>query len=299
MWAVPSLQAVLSSGLELVAAVTNPDRPAGRGLRARPPPVKAAAQAAGIKVLQPQRIDDPSFQGVVGALTPEICIIVAYGRILSRTLLEVPELGFINVHFSLLPAYRGAAPVQRALMDGAVETGVSIMIVTEGMDEGPVVASRAVDVSPADTSGSLGDRLAAVGGDLLIPTVLDYASGTVHPRPQDHSAATYAPKISDDETRIDWSRPPHVIHNLVRGLEPAPGAWTTLRGRRIKIRAVATARRGTPALAPGELLAGDPLMVGTGGDPVEVSVAQSEGKRAMSGAELARGLRLEPSEAFG
>ena len=299
MWAVPSLQAVLSSGLELIAAVTNPDRPAGRGLRARPSPVKAAAQAAGIKVLQPQSITDPSFQGVVGALTPEVCIVVAYGKILPRTLLEVPDLGVINVHFSLLPAYRGAAPVQRALMDGAVETGVSIMVVTEGMDEGPVLASRAVGVSPADTSASLGDRLAAEGGDLLIPTVLDYAAGKVPPQPQDDDAATYAPKISEKETRIDWSKPPHVIHNLVRGLEPAPGAWTTFRGRRIKIREVATAGEGAPALAPGELLAGESLLAGTGGDPVEVAVAQSEGKRAMSGAELARGLRLEPSEAFG
>lgn len=299
MWAVPSLQAVLSSGLELIAAVTNPDRPAGRGLRARPSPVKAAAQAAGIKVLQPQSVNDASFQGVVGALTPEVCIVVAYGKILPRTLLEVPDLGFINVHFSLLPAYRGAAPVQRALMDGAVETGVSIMVVTEGMDEGPVLATRAVAVSPADTSASLGDRLAAEGGDLLIPTVLDYAAGKVPPQPQDDNAATYAPKISEKETRIDWSKPPHVIHNLVRGLEPAPGAWTTFRGRRIKIREVVTAGEGAPALAPGELLAGGSLLAGTGGDPVEVTVAQSEGKRAMSGAELARGLRPEPSEAFG
>ncbi|MDQ3783675.1 MAG: methionyl-tRNA formyltransferase [Actinomycetota bacterium] len=290
---------MLSSGLELTAAVTNPDRRAGRGLRGRPSPVKAAAQAAGIRVLQPQSIKDPSFQGVVRALRPEVCIVVAYGKILPPTLLEVPDMGFINVHFSLLPAYRGAAPVQRALMDGATETGVSIMRITEGMDEGPVLAARKVAVSPADSSASLGERLAADGGDLLIPTVLGYASGAVKPQPQDDRAATYAPKISEAETRIDWSKPHHVIHNLVRGLEPAPGAWTTFRGKRIKIRAVADVGEEAPALAPGELLAGDLLLVGTRGDPLEVSVAQSEGKRAMSGAELARGLRLEPSEAFG
>lgn len=294
---MPSLQAVLSSGLELTAAVTNPDRPAGRGLRARPSPVKAAAQAAGIKVLQPKSIKDPSFQGVMRALSPEICIVVAYGKILPKVLLEAPELGFVNVHFSLLPAYRGAAPVQRALMDGATETGVSIMSLTEGMDEGPVLAIRTVTVTQEDTAGALGDRLAAEGADLLVPTVLGYAAGSVVAQPQDDKRATYAPKISDEETRIEWSKPHRVIQNLVRGLEPAPGAWTTFRGRRIKIRRVAVAET-SPGLAPGELLAGNPLIVGTGSDPLEVLTAQSEGKRAMSGADLARGLRLEQSDAF-
>jgi methionyl-tRNA formyltransferase len=264
----------------------------------RPSPVKAAAQDAGVKVLQPQSIKDRSFRGVLAALRPEICIVVAYGKILPRSLLEVPILGFVNVHFSLLPAYRGAAPVQRALMDGAAETGVSIMIVTEGMDEGPVLASRKVIVSPTDTSAALGDRLAAQGGDLLVPTVLDYASGALTPRPQDEGTATYAPKIAEEETRIDWRRSPAAIHNLVRALEPAPGAWTSLRGKRIKIRATAPANGGS-GLAPGELLAKDTLLVGTGGGPLAISIAQFEGRRAMSGADLARGLRLEPGEALG
>lgn len=288
---------MLSSGFELTAAVTNPDRPAGRGLKARPSPVKAAAEAAGVKVLQPQRIKDPSFQEAVGALAPEICIVVAYGKILPRALLEVPELGFVNVHFSLLPAYRGAAPVQRALMDGAPETGVSIISVSEGMDEGPVLATRRVIVTPTDTSASLGDRLAAVGGELLVPTILGYASGAVGGRPQDDKVATYAPRVSEEETRVDWSKPSHAIHNLVRALEPAPGAWTTFRGKRIKIRGVAAVGTG-PELGPGELMAGDRLLVGTGGAPLEVTMAQSEGKRAMPGAELARGLRPGPAEAF-
>ena len=267
-------------------------------MRERPSPVKAAAQDAGIKVLQPRSVADPSFQGVLGALRPEVCIVVAYGKILPRTLLEVPALGFVNVHFSLLPAYRGAAPVQRALMDGATETGVSIMLLTEGMDEGPVIAIRKVTVSITDTSASLGDRLAAEGGDLLVPVLLDYASGAVVPRPQEEAAATYAPKIGEEETRIDWHQPPHVIHNLVRALEPAPGAWTTLRGKRIKIRATAPAEGGQ-VLAPGELLAGDALLVGTGGHPLAISMAQLEGKRATPGADLARGLRLEPGESLG
>ncbi len=288
---------MLSSGFELTAAVTNPDRPAGRGLRARPSPVKAAAEAAGVKVLQPQRIKDPSFQEAVGALAPEICIVVAYGKILPRALLEVPELGFVNVHFSLLPSYRGAAPVQRALMDGAPETGVSIISVSEGMDEGPVLATRRVIVTPTDTSASLGDRLAAVGGELLVPTILGYASGAVGGRPQDDKVATYAPRVSEEETRVDWSKPSHAIHNLVRALEPAPGAWTTFRGKRIKIRGVAAVGTG-PELGPGELRAGDRLLVGTGGASLEVTNAQSEGKRAMPGAELARGLRPGPAEAF-
>lgn len=295
---MPSLQAVLSSGLELTAVVTNPDRPAGRGMKERASPVKVAAEAAGVKVLQPKSVKDPSFQGVVGALSPEVCIVVAYGKILPGTLLEVPELGFINVHFSLLPAYRGAAPVQRCLMDGATETGVSIIRLIEAMDEGPILASRTVAVDEDDTAGSLGDRLAAEGAELLIPTVVGYATGTVTAEPQDARRATYAPKISDQETIIDWSKPPDAIRNLVRGLEPAPGAWTTFRGKRIKIRRVAVAET-SPGLAPGELRVGDDLIVGTGGRPLEIVTAQAEGKRAMSGADLARGLRPKPADAFG
>ena len=296
--AVPSLRAVLSSGLEITAAVTNPDRPAGRGMRERPSPVKAAAQDAGIRVLQPQTVKDPSFQGVVAALRPEVCIVVAYGKILPRSLLEVPALGFVNLHFSLLPAYRGAAPVQRALMDGVAETGVSIMVLTEAMDEGPVLATSKVAVTEEDTSATLGERLAVEGGDLLVPTVLDYAAGTVAARPQDEEAATYAPKIAERETRIDWQKPPQVIHNLVRALDPAPGAWTSLRGKRFRIRKTVLSEGG-PSLAPGELLAGATLLVGTGGKPLVISVAQLEGKRAMSGVDLARGLRLEPAETLG
>lgn len=289
---------MLSSGLELTAVVTNPDRPAGRGMKERASAVKAAAETAGVKVLQPKSVKDPSFQGVVRALSPEVCIVVAYGKILPGTLLKVPELGFINVHFSLLPAYRGAAPVQRCLMDGVTETGVSIIRLIEAMDEGPVLASREVAVDEDDTAGSLGDRLAAEGAELLIPTVLGYATGTVTAEPQDPKRATYAPKISDEETVIDWSKPPHVIRNLVRGLEPAPGAWTTFRGKRIKIRTVAVAEKSQD-LAPGELLVGDELVVGTGGRPLEIVSAQAEGKRAMPGADLARGLRPKPADAFG
>jgi len=278
--------------------VTNPDRPAGRKLEPRPSPVKTAAIEAGIEVMQPEKARDPEFIAEIERLAPDFATVVAYGKILPAALLDIPRLGFVNVHFSILPSYRGAAPVQRAVMNGDAETGVSIMLLTEGMDEGPVLAVERTSIATDESAGEVGARLASMGSQLLIETLPAYTQGDLESVEQDGSAATYAPKIDPDESRIDWSLPAEKIRDVVRGLDPEPGAWTELADRRIKIiRAEPVSRT---RLGPGELAwSGGALMVGTGTDPVELLEVQPAGKRRMSGAEMARGSRPAPGERFG
>ena len=290
---MPSLEALVASDVEVALVVTNPDRPAGRKLELQAPPVKRAAEAAGIEVAQPGKARDPELHERLRDLDPDVAVVVAYGKILPRSLLDIPRLGFVNLHFSLLPAYRGAAPVQRALMDGVDETGISVMILTEGMDEGPILAVRPTTVGVDETAGELGERLAADGAPLLVEAIASYAAGKVEPSEQDHDRATYAPKISSDEARIEWERPAQAIHNLVRGLNPAPGAWTTFRGARLKVlRTTERDDRGRP----GEILDDGSLVVATADTAVELVEVQPAGKRAMSGEELRRGLRPAPGE---
>jgi methionyl-tRNA formyltransferase len=286
---VPSLAALLAAGVEVAGVVTNPDRPAGRGMKLTPPPVKVAAAEHGIEVFQPSSARSPETVAWLEERAPDVCVVVAYGKILPRVLLDVPPLGFVNVHFSILPAYRGAAPVQRALMDGVSETGVSIMVLTEGMDEGPVLAVERTPVGERESAGEVGARLAALGGPLLVGALSAYSAGDLKPREQDHERATYAPKISAEEAHIDWHRGTKPICDLVRALNPAPGAWSNLRDRRIKV------LRAEPydlVLPPGRLQRiGEDLAVGAGDGAVRLLEVQPHGKRAMSGADLARGLR--------
>ncbi len=276
--------------------VTNPDKAGGRGMTLRPSPVKEAARAAGIPIFQPPSARGADLERWLVHQEPDVAVVVAYGKILPPRLLEIPRLGFVNLHFSVLPAYRGAAPVQHALIDGCAETGVSTMLLTEGMDEGPVLASTTVPVDAEETAGELGARLALVGAPLLLDSLDRYAAGTLRPREQDHARATYAPKISNEETRIDWGRPADDIKHLVHGLSPDPGAWTSLRGQRMKL----LRARSTPAagLSPGELRADRALLVGTGEGILEILEAQPAGKRKMAGEDVARGLRAVPGERF-
>lgn len=265
-------------------------------MKLRPSPVKERAAAAGIDVLQPARARDPGFVAELSALRPEVAVVVAYGSILPPAVLDVPPHGFVNVHFSLLPAYRGAAPVQRALLDGVDTTGVAIMVLTEGMDEGPVLASRATAVGADETAGDVGERLAAIGAELLVPTLEAYVAGTLSPRPQDDALATYAPKVTPEEARIDWSDGAREIRNKVRALNPAPGAWTRLGDERVKVHRATAADH--PELRPGELLVADRLYAGTGQGALAIEEAQIAGRKSMTGAELARGLRLEAGAHF-
>ncbi len=297
VWAVPSLNALTASEHEVVAAVTNPDRPAGRGMSVSLPPVKRVAWAAGLQVLQPPRAGDPVLRATLERLAPDVAVAVAYGKILPQALLDVPRLGFVNVHFSLLPEYRGAAPVQRAIMDGKTETGVSIMVLTAGMDEGPVLASVPEPIGPFDTGGSLGERLAALGARLLVDILGRYGRAEIDPQPQDHVSATYAPKPTSQEARIDWSEPAHRIADLVRALNPEPGAWTTLRERRVKVHGAAPAPSGE-GLGPGEIAQEGELHAGTGSATLALTEVQAAGGRRMTGRELANGLRLSRGDRF-
>lgn len=290
-WAVPSLEALLASDHDVTGVVTNPDRPAGRGYEMHAPPVKQAATEAGVEVLQPEKARDPELLSWLQAQKPDAVVVVAYGKILPADLLEIPPRGFVNVHFSLLPSYRGAAPVQRAILDGSRTTGVTIIKLTEGMDEGPVIAMREVAIDPDETAGELGERLAGEGADLLIRSLRPYAEGELEPREQDHVNATYAPKIGSEEARIDWPAPADVIRNKVRGLNPAPGAWTTLDGARLKVHRVAVLEGSSSE--PGALRLDEHgrLLVGTADRDVVLVEVQPAGKRPMTGEEFGRGLR--------
>ena len=295
VWAVPSLDALIASGdVDLAGVVTNPDRPAGRGMSLRSSPVKVRAAAAGLEVVQPATARDPDLPRWLRDREADVAVVVAYGKILPGTLLEVVPHGFVNVHFSLLPEYRGAAPVQRAIVDGRDETGISIMVLTEGMDEGPVLAATRIPIEDDDTAGSLGDRLADVGAALLAETLPRYVAGGLEPQPQDHASATYAPKVTAEEARIDWSTAAARIRNLVRGLNPAPGAWTTLEGKRLKVHSASLARGGERR-PPGRIAVSDEgITVGTGDAPLALEEVQLEGRRRMSGTELGRGIRIAP-----
>ncbi|MDQ3878715.1 MAG: methionyl-tRNA formyltransferase [Actinomycetota bacterium] len=298
-WAVPSFEALLASDLDVVGAVTNPDRPAGRGMNVVHPPVQIAAAAAGVPVLQPPSARTDEFADVVREITPDVAAVVAYGKILPRALLEIPRYGFVNLHFSLLPEYRGAAPVQRAVMDGKKRTGASTMLLTEGMDEGPVLGSIAVDIDANESAGALGERLAALGAPLLVDSISGYVEGRIEARPQDDSLATYAPKITEEEARIDWGRSVASLSCFVRGLDPSPGAWTTLNGKRLRvfrIHPIPFDERGD--LKPGDVVVHKDIVAGCGDGAAVVQEAQLEGKRRMTGRELANGLRVTADQRF-
>lgn len=296
-WAVPSLEALWSGGFDVAGVVSNPDRPSGRGMEVHAPPVKLAAEHLGLPTQQPQRGRDPEFLSWLEHQKPDVAVVVAYGKLLPPELLAVPPSGFVNVHFSLLPKYRGAAPVQRAIMEGQETTGVSLMVLTEGMDEGPVVATHEVEVGSEESGGELGDRLSVIGADLLVETLPGYVAGTIDPTQQDDAQASYAPKLTTDEARIDWSLPARRVHDLIRGLDPAPGAWTVLDDR-VKIWR-ARVSETDPGLAPGELEIGPELLVGTGDGALVLTEVQAAGKKKLSARDFARGLRLAPHARFG
>ncbi|CAN5480034.1 methionyl-tRNA formyltransferase [soil metagenome] len=286
---------MVGAGIEVLAVVTKADRPAGRGMKLAHGPVANRARDLGVTLYQPENPQGQETRSWIESQRADAAVVVAYGSILPKELIEVPPLGFVNLHFSLLPSYRGAAPVARAILDGVTETGVSTMVLTEGMDEGPVLARRLEPVGPDETSGSVGTRLAEIGAGLLIESLCAYSKGELKPEPQDHEAATYAPKITDEESRIDWASPGRAIRDLVRALNPAPGAWTMLRGGRLKIHG-AKGSSESAKLSAGELLAGTELWVGTGDETLALTEVQPAGRRRMTGADLARGLRLKPGE---
>jgi methionyl-tRNA formyltransferase len=308
--AVPPLLALLASSHQVVAVVTRPDRPRDhrRGAPA-PSPVKQAAVAAGLPVLEPRSGRDPELPARLAALGADVGCACAFGYLLPPEVLAAFPNGIVNLHFSLLPAYRGAAPVQRALLDGAAVTGVTTFVIDEGMDTGPLLLAAEVPIHPDEDAGALTARLAEVAGGLAVETLDALENGQVRPCPQPQEGVSLAPKVRPEEARLDFTRPAAELANAVRAFTPAPGAWTTHRGRRLKVTRASPGGSGgvgsTPpedrGLAPGRLAMGPGgrLLVGAADRPLELVEVRPEGRRAMSGAEFARGARLGPEEWLG
>ncbi len=234
-FAVPILRAIYESKHELIGVVTQPDRPSGRGRKLGISPVKELAKGLRLPIMQPQRTRDKAFIGEVKRMSPDLIVVAAYGRILTEDLLDIPPLGCINVHASLLPKYRGAAPIQWAIINGERRTGVTIMKMDEGMDTGDILLAQGVEIGDEDTAESLHDRLAQVGAGLIVKAMEQLNTGTLQPIPQDHRKASYAPPLKKEDGLIDWSRDARGIFNRIRGFNPWPGAFTYLKGRRLKI----------------------------------------------------------------
>jgi methionyl-tRNA formyltransferase len=302
--AVPSLEAIASSSHDLVGVVTRPDAPSGRGRRLEASPVRLRAEELGIPVLTPGRVKDPDFLEALTALTPDACPVVAYGNLLPPEALEIPRLGWVNLHFSLLPAWRGAAPVQHALMAGDEVTGASTFVIERGLDTGPVLGVMTEAIRPTDTAGDLLDRLSTAGAGLLVATLDGLESGDLVAVPQPSDGVSLAPKIEVEDARIGWTRPATAVDRLVRGCTPAPGAWTTFRGERLKVSPFslvdAAEVSGTDAPGAGALLVTKKaVFVGTGTGPVRLGTVQAHGKRPMAAADWARGARIEVGEMVG
>ena len=297
-FAVPTLDALLHSQHDVVGVVTQPDRPRGRGYEVTDAPVKLRAAAAGRPLLQPERLKDPAFTKALAALNADLAVVVAYGRILTDAVLAIPRLGFINVHASLLPRYRGAAPVHRAVIAGERETGVTIMRVVKALDSGPVLATVRRPIGPDETSEEVERDLARLGAGLLASTVDALAGGDVIEAAQDQSAATYAPRLTKDEGLIDWGQSAERVHNLIRGLHPWPHAYSFLNGRRLILRRSAVLRELNAS--PGTVVdaSGDRLTIAAGTSGIAILEIQAEGKRPMAPREFLAGHRVAPGSRF-
>ncbi|WP_405522042.1 methionyl-tRNA formyltransferase [Streptomyces canus] len=298
--AVPALDALIASGRhEVAAVVTRPDAPAGRGRRLVASPVAERAEEAGIEVLKPVKPRDPEFLERLREIAPDCCPVVAYGALLPRVALDIPAHGWVNLHFSLLPAWRGAAPVQHSIMAGDEITGASTFLIEEGLDSGPVYGTVTEEIRHTDTSGDLLTRLAFAGAGLLAATMDGIADGALKPVPQPSEGITVAPKITVEDARVDWAAPALRVDRIVRGCHPAPGAWTTFRGERLKLIQVQPVPDRTD-LAPGALAVGkNSVHVGTGSYGVELLWVQAQGKKPMKAADWARGVRISDGETVG
>jgi len=300
-FAVPSLDALLHSPDDVVGVVTQPDRPKGRGQELALSPVKLVAQRAQIPILQPLKMKDPAFLEALQAWRPDLIAVAAFGRILPKMILDLPPKGCVNVHASLLPKYRGAGPIQWAVINGERETGITTMLMDEGMDTGAILLQEPVPIAADDTAGSLSVKLAAVGGRLLLETLRRLKEGRLTPCPQDSSQASMAPLLKKEDGLLDWSLPAAAIVNRVRGLSPWPGAYTYLGADRWIVWKAQALDRSAPAVLPGTIVeaAKEGLSVATGSSALRVTEVQPANSRRMSVAQYLAGHTLEPGLRFG
>ncbi len=290
VFAVPPLEALLAAGHELAGVVTRTDKPAGRGRVLTPPPVKVAAERAGLPVLQPRRIREPESVAAVRKLAAEAIVVAAYGQILPRELLTFPKHGCINIHASLLPAYRGAAPVNWAIINGDDRTGITIMQMDEGMDTGAILLQESIPIAPDDTAGALAGKLSRLGSRLIVEALDRLARGALPAAPQDGRQASLAPLLRKEDGRLDWTLTADELHRRVRGLSPWPGAFSRLDGKLVRLLET--------AVLPGDMEPGvlalrgaDQLVAGTGSRLLRIITLQPEGKRPMTAEEFLRGHR--------
>ncbi|MCI1262488.1 MAG: methionyl-tRNA formyltransferase [Tetrasphaera jenkinsii] len=299
--AVPSLDALAASEHDIVAVITRPDAPSGRGRRLAPSPVRRRAEELGIPVWTPARLRDPDFLEQLAAARPEVCPVVAYGNLVPPAALEIPVHGWVNLHFSLLPAWRGAAPVQHAIIAGDEITGASTFRLEAGLDTGPVYGALTEAVRPRDTSGDVLDRLAVAGAGLLVATIDGIARGELVAVPQPADGVSLAPKLEVADAEVEFRLPAMAIDRRIRGCTPAPGAWTTFRGERLKLGpATGFGDAVRERLSPGELrVTKARVEVGTATDPLVLGQVQALGKKPMPAADWARGIRIEGGERLG
>ena len=299
-FAVPSLEILVQHPYQVIGVVTQPDRPKGRGKQLAPPPVKMFAEQYHLTVLQPERAKDQEFMDAFRKLAPDLVAVAAFGQLLPKGILDLPPLGCINVHPSLLPKYRGAAPLNWTIIQGETRTGVTIMRMDEGMDSGDILLQEATPIGPEETVGELHDRLAKTGAELLLKTIQMIEDGTVRRTPQDHAAATFAPRLKKEDGIIDWQRNADEIVHLILGLSQSPCAYSILQGRTLKI-FTATARKSPIGQMPGTVLAVTPegLPVAAGEGVVFLREVQAEGKKRMPVQDFLRGVRLRSGERLG
>lgn len=288
-FAVPTLQA-LAEAYPVVGVVTQPDKPAGRGRKPTPPPVKRIAEALGLPVMQPRRLRAPEAYEQLAAWQPDLIVVAAYGQILRPNVLALPRYGCINVHASLLPRWRGASPIQHAILHGDAETGITIMLMDEGMDTGPILTQEALPIAPDDTAGTLSPKLSALGARLLLETLPGYLAGDIQPRPQPEEGVTYAPLLKKEDGRLDFTEPAAALARRVRAFNPWPGTFTEWQGKLLKIHRAHAAPQPSPGAGERLVVEGRPA-IGTGEGVLVLDEVQPAGKKPMPGEVFLRGAR--------
>ena len=300
-YAVASLNALVEAGHTVLAVVTQPDRPKGRSIKLVPSPVKQAARDMRLDLFQPENASDPGFCRIIEELQPDLLVVVAFGQVLKRVLLEIPPWGGLNIHASLLPSYRGAGPIQWAIIDGEDQTGLTSMVMEEGLDTGPILLQKEVPIGERETAGELHDRLSVLSGDLLLETLEKLSEGLLIPQPQDGMRATYAPKIDKRISVIDWIKPAKSLAALIRGLDPFPGAVTSVGEKRIKLFSPLVTDVKSGKSAPGTVLdcSRKGVVIETGGGALEIRELQAMGKKRLPADAFLRGFPMEKGTVLG